>query len=104
MTPLSKPVVDAQFNQMNGLQRAAECSRYILLCVEHWISPEGTARIWLRRNVLVGVTILIPALFIMPAIGLMLWQLAFWCSLLTGIAGKLLLIVLLIVGLKMIKR
>ena len=105
MTPICKPVVNIQLDRMNGLQRAAESFRYVLLYVEHWISPKGSIRNWLRMNCRLCAWLLIPTLFILPGIGLILWQLTFWWSLFTGIVGKLfvLILVLLIVR-RMTKR
>ena len=105
MTPIDKPVVDTQLAQMNGLQRAAESFRYVLLCAERWISPEGSLRSWLRVNCRLCAWLLIPALFVLPAISFILWQLAFWWSLFTGIVGKLFLVILvLLIVRKMTKR
>ena len=70
--------------QMNGLQRVVECLRYTILCLEHWLSPAGHIREWLRRNLLLGAWLIVPALFVMPVIGLILWQLTGWLNMLTG--------------------
>jgi hypothetical protein len=87
--PVIPPQADPEFPDMNGLQRAAESIRYCLLRWEHWASPSGDLREWLRHNFRIGVWLLIPAILVMPAIGLVLWQLTGWLSMLTTIAGKL---------------
>ena len=74
---------------MNSLQRATESFRYVLLRWEHWVSPSGDMREWLRRNCYVGACLLIPAVFVMPAVGLILRQVGSWLSMLTGILGRL---------------
>lgn len=104
MTPTCNPVVNTQLTQMNGLQRTAESFRYVLLCVEHWISPEGSIRHWLLVNCRLCAWLLIPALIILPVVGLILWQLAFWWSLFTGFVGKVISLLLLFIVLRTIKR
>ena len=105
MTPGNRPVVNAQLDQMNGLQRATESFRYVLLGFEHWISPEGSIRNWLQTNCRLCVWLLIPVLFVLPAVGLILWQLAFWWSPFTGILGEpFVLILVLLVVRRMSKR
>ena len=82
MNPIGKPVVNTKIGELNGLQRAAECFRYTILCVEHWISPEGSIRVWVRGNLLLGAWLIIPAIFVMPFVGFILWQVNGWlrCS------------------------
>ena len=88
-----RPTVDPEFHRMNGLQRAVESLRYVLLRWEHWVSPHGDIREWLRQNTRVGAWLLIPALFMMPFIGLILWELTGWLAL---IAGRLVVLPILI--------
>ncbi len=59
---IQPPQVDSHFHRMSGLQRAAECWRYVILRWEHWASPTGDMREWLRRNSYVGAWLLIPAI------------------------------------------
>ena len=87
--PVRLPTVDPEFTRMNSLQRAAESFRYVLRRWEHWVSPSGDIREWLRHNSRVGAWLLIPTVFVMPAIGLILWQVRGWLSMLTSIAGHL---------------
>ena len=93
---IQPPQVDSQFHRMNGLQRATESFRYVILRWEHWVSPSGDIREWLRHNTRIGAWLLIPAIFVMPVIGLILWQLMGWLSMLTSIAAKLIVLPILI--------
>ena len=105
MTPICKPVVNAQLDRMNGLQRAAESFRHVLLCVEQWISPEGTLRSWVQTNCRLCAWMIIPGILVLPVIGFILWQFDFWWSLVAGIVGKLfVLIFVLLVIRRMTKR
>ncbi len=88
--------VDPHFHRLNGLQRATESFRYVILRWEHWVSPNGDIREWLRRNSYVAAWLFIPATFVMPVVGLILWQLTGWLSMLTSIAAKLIVLPLLI--------
>lgn len=90
------PRVDPAFQRMNGLQRAVESLRYGLLCWEAWVSPDGNLREWLRQNTYVGAWLLLPAALVMPVVGLILWQLTGWVTMLTSIAGKLVVLPVLI--------
>ena len=104
MTPICKPAVNAQLDQMNGLQRAAESFCYALLCVERWISPEGSIRNWLRTNCRLCAWLLIPGVVVLPIVGLILGQLAFWWWLFTGIVGKLLVLILMLLVIRRITK
>jgi hypothetical protein len=102
--PNCKPLVDKKLEKLDPLSRSAECFRYFLLSVEFWLFPNGDVREWLRNNLLMSVVLLIPALFVMPVIGLILWQLTGWLSMLQTIAGKLIVLpILFLVALFVIK-
>ena len=62
----------------------------MLLRWEHWASPTGDIREWLRHNTRVGAWLL------MPAIGLILWQVDGWLSMLMTIFGHLIVLPVLI--------
>ena len=94
--PIQKPTVDTHLKDLAPLARSTECIRYSLLNLEFWISPEGHAREWLRRNIRIGAWLFIPAIFVMPAIGFILWQLTGWLAMLMSIVGKLIALPLLI--------
>ena len=102
MTPICKPVVNTQLNQMNGLQRAAESFCYTILSIEYWISPDGAIRSWLRMNSRLCVWMIIPGVVVIPVVSLILWQLAFWFSMFTG--KLFVLILVLFIARRMIKR
>jgi hypothetical protein len=88
--PVKSPQIDPEFLNLSGFQRATESFRYCLLRWEHWASPQGDMREWLRHNSHVAAWLIIPAILVMPATGLILWHLTGWLSMLTTIAGKLL--------------
>ena len=94
--PVPPPTVDPEFTKMNGLQRATESLRYVLLRWEHWVSPNGDIREWLRCNTRIGAWLLIPAVCVMPAVGFVLWQITGWVAMLTSIAGRLIVLPILI--------
>ena len=94
--PIQKPTVDTHLNNLSPLSRSTECIRYSLLSIEFWISPDGHLREWLRRNLMLYAWLIVPAIFVMPAIGFILWQLTGWLSMLTGIVGKLIFLPILI--------
>lgn len=58
--------------------------------------PDGTVREWLRHSARIGVWLLIPAICVMPLFGFILWQFAGWLALLTSIAGRLIVLPVLI--------
>ncbi len=94
--PVEPPEIDPTLKQMNGLQRATESLRYVLLRWEHWASPSGDMREWLRHNTRIGAWLLVPALFVMPVIGFILLQVSGWLALLTSIASRLIVLPILI--------
>jgi hypothetical protein len=107
-TPLEKPVVDEMFPEMDALQRSAESFRYSFLSWEFWMSPNGQVREWLRHNTRAALFIGVPALILLPIIGIALAQMAAWTIALSIIAGHLiiipvLLVVLVLVVLSLIK-
>ena len=89
--PIEPPKVDPEFPEMCGLQRSAESIRYGILSAEYWLSASGKLREWVRNNMLLASLLAIPVLIVMPLIGLMLWQLVSWISMLTSLAGSLIL-------------
>jgi hypothetical protein len=87
--PITPPTVDPDLEHLNGVQRSAEVLRYSILSVEWWMSPNGRLREWLRLNGKGSAILLIPALLILPLVGLILWQFLCWTVLLVALAGKL---------------
>ena len=76
--PIEKPSVNRSFLRMNALERAAEVWRYSALKTEHWLSPNGRLREWMRLNILAALFIGIPALIIVPILTFLLGQFATW--------------------------
>ena len=89
MKPICKPVVDIRLEGLNGLQRITEAFRYTILCMEHWISPEGHIREWLRKNLRWSALIIIPTLIVFPVVTVALCEFVAWVNSLTTIASKL---------------
>ena len=76
--PIAKPSVSRSFLNMGPLERAAEVLRYSALKTEHWLSPKGRLREWMRLNILAALLIGIPALIIVPILTFLLGQFATW--------------------------
>ena len=76
--PIAKLSVNRSFLKMNPLERAAEVLRYSALKTEHWLSPNGRLREWMRLNILAAFFIGIPALIIVPILTFLLGQFATW--------------------------
>lgn len=76
--PIAKPSVNRSFLKMGPLERAAEVLRYTALKTEHWLSPNGRLREWMRLNILAAFLIGIPALVIVPILTFLLGQFATW--------------------------
>ena len=89
MKPICKPVVNTQLEALNTLQRTTESFRYAALSIEHWMSPEGIVREWLRKNLRWSALLVIPTLTAFPVVTVALWELEAWVGALTTIASKL---------------
>jgi hypothetical protein len=97
--PINPPTPDPEIEKLTGIQRSAEVVRYSILSVEYWISPNGRVREWVRNNTLVAVVLAVPAFLVLPIVTFALWQFVSWLMALTSIAGKLIILpVLLIVA------
>ena len=96
MKPICKPVVNTQLDRMSGLQRSTESLRYAVLSIDHWISPEGNVREWLRKNVRLSTALIIPTVTAFPVVTVALWELEAWVKALTTIAQKLIFLPLLV--------
>lgn len=91
-----KPVVNTQLQRMNGLQRATESFRYVLLSLEHWMSPDGRVRRWMKTNTRLAVFMAVPTFMAFPVVTVALWELESWVNSLTTIAGKLIVLPVLV--------
>jgi hypothetical protein len=48
-TKLELPGIDPELTRLGAIERTAETLRYSALRAEHWLSPTGLLREWLRR-------------------------------------------------------
>ena len=70
-----------------------------MLIIEHWLSPSGVLREWLRQVVRVALFLAAPVLLVVPLVTLLLVSLLKWMVLITSIAWKLVVVlVLFLVG------
>ena len=95
--PVTPPLVDPQMPHLHPLSRSAESIIFSLLSFEFWISPSGQVREWLRHNSRLAVILAIPVFLVMPIVTFGLWQLVSWLTAITSIAGKLIVLPILIV-------
>ena len=65
---------------------------------EYFLAPDGQLREWIRHNTLLAIVLGIPALLILPIVGVALGGIAACAAVLVVIAGYVLIIPLLIVG------
>ena len=70
-TPIPKPQVDPQLDELKALQRIAEVCRYVCLCLEYSVSSGGALRAWVRVNLMVLLTGIVPALLVVPLLTLL---------------------------------
>ena len=90
---MERPRVNRSFVKMGPLERAAEVMRYSALKTEHWLSPNGLLREWMRLNILAALFIGIPALIIVPVVTYLLGQFATWMMFMAEAARNLVIIV-----------
>jgi len=90
--PVSKPIVARDLPSLPPIERATEVLRYSMRDAEWWISPGGHLRAWIRLNLLVSLSLGIPALLIVPVVTYFLNGVLIWTALLVQI-GKNLVIV-----------
>lgn len=82
--PLPEPVVDSELPHLNGIERAAEVIRFILTTLEHWLSPSGRLREFVKMNARLAIAIAVPVVIVAPLVTLALEQLKGWVALLTS--------------------
>jgi hypothetical protein len=87
--PESSPRVATDFIKMPPLQRGAEVIRFSGRSLEHWISPTGKIRTWLKLNLIVAAIIAIPVCLVMPLLNKLLAELATGSDRLAAIARDL---------------
>lgn len=93
---LEPPMVDVHFKRLNTFQRATASFRYVALSIEHWISPDGSLRHWMKANTRVAVFMAVPTFMVFPVITMALWELESWINALTSITGKLIVLPVLV--------
>ena len=93
--PVIKPRVDPEFHHMGGLSRATEAWRYTAFATEHWLSPHGQLREWLRQVLRLCIPMAAPVLLVVPLVTFILTSLVKWVVLLTSLTWKLVVLVIL---------
>ena len=94
--PLPPPTIAPDLEELNAVVRSTECLRFFVLSVEHSLFPNGYLRWWLKTNCCLGALLFIPAIFLMPAISLVLWQVDGCLAMLARIVLKLIVLSILI--------
>lgn len=100
--PLEPPKVDPELPQLTAVERSAEVFRFTALSTEHWLSPQGYLREWLKFNARVFMLLLIPTLLVVPLITFTLGQFMTWAALIAATTASVVLFplsALLVVGL-----
>jgi hypothetical protein len=100
--PLEPPHVDPELPKLTAVERSAEVFRFTALNTEHWLSPKGYLREWLRFNARVFMLLLIPTLLVVPLITFTLGQFMTWAALIAATTASIVLFplsALLVVGL-----
>ena len=90
--PIHPPAINPNLETLSVLPRSVECLRHFVLSTEYWLSPSGHLRWWLKINFGLAAFLIIPAVFLMPIIGLVLHEVDGWLTLLLSIVGKLILL------------
>jgi len=99
---IQAPKVDPELPDLNGVERSAEVFRFTALHSEHWLSPKGFLREWVRFNAKVFMLLLIPSLLVVPLITFTLGQFLTWTALIVATTSSMILFplsALLVVGL-----
>jgi len=66
--PVSRPKVDPGILHLRAHQRSVEVIVHWLARMEHWLSPSGWLRAWIRLNVWIAVVLAISAVTAVPAV------------------------------------
>ena len=86
---LPEPRLSPEFHRMTPFQSGVESVVYALARLEHWLSPEGALRAWLRLNAIVGLVLCISAVLAVPAITHVFGEVVTWTSLADAMASNL---------------
>jgi hypothetical protein len=74
--PITPPVIDPDLGELNPLVRAAEVLCYSARRLEHWLSPNGSLREWVRLNLLVAAIIAVIGFLVVPVLAFLLGGIA----------------------------
>ena len=74
--PITSPEIDPDLGEPNPLVRASEVLSYSARRLEHWLSPNGILREWVRLNLLVGAVIAFAGILVVPVLLLLLGGIA----------------------------
>jgi hypothetical protein len=88
-TPLPEPHIDRHLTQRNAIERSAIVPTFWCMKAEHWISPGGSLREWIRLNAYAALFVAIPTFIIVPIITALLTQFVTWTALLGVIIKNL---------------
>lgn len=100
--PLARPEVDHDLPRLNAIERSAEVMRFSVCEFEHWLSPGGSLREWIRFNLRLALGLAVPGLLVAPLVTLALRQFDTWIEFITKTTSNLVLVplsVLLVIGL-----
>jgi hypothetical protein len=78
LRPVERPTVAPDFFRSPAWKRSLIAILYCLLCLEHWIAPQGWIREWIRLNTLVAVTVGTAVLLTGPVVTALLHNLYDW--------------------------
>lgn len=87
--PVETPTVAEDLPRLSPVERSAESVCYGVKRLEHWVSPSGTIREWLRFNFWVAGMLAIPSLLVVPLMTYLLGSFASWTGFLVKIVGNL---------------
>ena len=76
--PIHRPVIDPEFQDLAWPQRSVEVVLYWFGRIEHWLSPGGWLRAWLRLNIWIAVFLSISAATVVPAMAAVMTGLTGW--------------------------
>ncbi|MDF1713797.1 MAG: hypothetical protein P1U90_16290 [Akkermansiaceae bacterium] len=87
--PVERPIVDEGFLRLPAWKRSVASIVYCVRKFEHWLSPQGWLRQWLRINVLAAVLIGTSALLLGPVVTALLVSLFDWTNISVNIVVKI---------------
>lgn len=87
--PLPVPRASAEVSSPDVLRRSAAVFIHTVLRAEHWLSPNGLLREWLRRWLLLAVLTCVPVFLFSPIIAVLLEHLTLWSASLLNICTNL---------------